>query len=168
MTLITVEKDKEWRIQEFHLRFSLDASIPPERVPLEILPSLAKALPILQRTRQWELITTVPSGKVIDPCCLQIAMGKPGEALNVKIMPSPLQADSDDSGVIRHSSDRLYVDNRIDWVVILHFWAPALWEDPDLEREKKTARNETTGFVSPELLPEGLLAVNERYREYRN
>ena len=167
MVLITVEKDREWRIQEARLRFSLDASIPPERVPIEIFPDLMKTLANLQRARQWEVVTTVPSRKVLNPCCTEIATGKPGQELKVRIMPSTLQADTDDlnaQGVIEHVSDRLYVDNRVDWIVTLHFWAPALWEDPDLEREKREARNESTGFVSPHLLPKEYLAGSKRYK----
>lgn len=166
MTAITVAPDRQWLIQESRLRFAVDAGVTREMVPITILKDVLQAISIMEKLRHYKHIDTMPTHipKIQKPCCTQIATARPGQPIKVIIEPSALQGDTDDihnSGEATYGEERLYIDNKIDWVAIVHFWAPAL--NVNLEQLKEELPRESQGFVSPELLPKELLAASKRY-----
>ena len=154
-------------IDSTRLRFAVDAGVPKEMVPITILKDILQAISIMEKLRHYKHIDTMPTHipKIQKPCCTQIAKARPGQPIRVIIEPSALQGDTDDihnSGEATNGEHRLHIDNKIDWVAIVHFWAPAL--TVNLDQLKEELPREAQGFVSPELLPKELLAVSERYK----
>lgn len=172
MTLLKVQKDRLWFIQEERLRFPVDAGVSRELVPIVVFKDLQRSIDILEKLRGWRYIDTWPSHvRVSSPCCPQVASARPGEAMKMRFEPSALQGDTDDvhnSGMATTGEDRLIRDYKVDWVAIMHFWVPGIIEDPDDIREYKASLTEKDGFVSPELLPKELLAVSKRYKNDDN
>jgi hypothetical protein len=131
-----------------------------------IFKDLQYAIEKMERLRHWKFLDTMPTHKRIKkPCCTQIASAKAGQPLKLVFEPSIMQGDTDDahnSGLAQDNGHRLHIDNKIDWVAICHFWAPAI----TINREQiaEESLREADGFVSPELLPKQLRAVNKRYR----
>ena len=167
MTLLKIQPDRQWFVQEERLRFAVVADVPENLVPIVIFKDLQRSIDILEKLRGWRYIDTWPSHvNITSPCCPQIASAKPGRKITMRFEPSALQADSDDahnSGMATTGEDRLYVDNKIDWVAIMHFWVPGIVVNPFDDAEYKASLTEKEGFVSPNRLPKELLAVSKRY-----
>lgn len=167
MTRIKVQPDREWLITEWRLRFAVDAEVPKNLVPIVIFKDLQQAIGIMENVRHWRFIDTMPTHKpFVKPCCAQIASAKPGQPIKMIFEPSALQGDPDDAhnfGGATTGEHRLHVDNKIDWVAVCHFWAPAVHRN--LEQIADEMPRESEGFVSPELLPKEFLAVNKRYQD---
>lgn len=167
MTRINVQPDREWGITEWRLRFAVDAEVPKNLVPIVIFKDLQQAIDIMEKLRKWRFIDTMPTHKPIaTPCCQQIATAKVGQPIKMVFEPSALQGDADDAhnfGQATTGEHRLYVDNKIDWVAVCHFWAPLI--HTNLEQLADEMPREAEGFVSPELLPKEFLAVNKRYKQ---
>ena len=158
--LTRVQPDREWFIVEEHLRFAVDATVPTNLVPIVIARDLRKSIDILEKHRGWKYLDTVPTHrKYLNPCCDQIATGRAGTPLRMRFQPSPLQADTDDAhnfgGTYSPKGERLYVDGKIDWVAIMHFWQPGIVVTPAEDREMLSSGE---GRLSPAELPAEFLA----------
>lgn len=157
---LKVQPDKTYLIAEERLRFPLAADVKPELVPFALFKDLRAAVEIFERHRDWHLLDAVPARKQFPggkPCCAEIVGKKPGESLTIKFMPSDYQGDTDDAHNFNALSDpakRLYEQNTIDWVAIMHFWVPAITVDMAAEAEYSRSLSVVRGFAPLELLPE--------------
>ena len=168
--LLKVDPGSDYQISEERLRFPVQGDVPPEMVPFAIFSDLKKAVDIFEKHRKWKLIDVVPTRKEFPggkPCCAEIMGKKPGEQLTVKFMPSDFQGDTDDAhnfGEISNPSKRLFVENIIDWVAIMHFWVPTIAIDMDAERDHRRSLSYTEGFTPLEaLVPELQQKLKEKY-----
>lgn len=157
MTLLKVVPDTVWMPQEVRQGFAVDADMPKELVPIAGFPTIKAAIELYERVLKWKFIKVVPRLKPPAHlvCCDQIAKGRPGAELTIRFEVSPLQANPDDIGdmaIAVDDSKRLYVDNKIDWVAVLHFVKPALHINQAQIIEEMPRESE--GFRSPESMPE--------------
>ncbi len=170
MTLISIQPDRQWFIQEQRLRFPVNCEVPRELVPVVAFRDIQRSIEICERLRGWKLLLVMPTHRrILEPCCTQVASARTGTPLPMRFEPSPLQGDTDDvhnSGEAVTDNSRLLVDNKIDWVAVMHFWSPGIVVDPDVSAELKGPR---AGLVSSDLLPNEYLAGSTRYADvYRN
>lgn len=141
MTLVKVQPDKEYVIEEAFVRFTLDYDKSPKEAWKEVSNLLLRDIAFKQEFRDWTFIPTVPRRPRFanGPCCSAFIVGKPGDVLAVDYEKSPLQADADDAhnsgDVADFEGKRLFTEGKIDWHARLHFWVPALFIDPDEIRE---------------------------------
>lgn len=158
-TWLKVQPDKQYFIQEERLRFPVAGDMEPAMVPFALFKDLQKAVEIFERHRGWKLLDSVPARKQFPggkPCCADIVSRKPGESLTIKFMPSEFQGDTDDAHNFDEVSDpnkRLYEENIIDWVAIMHFWVPAITVDMNAEKEYSRSLSLLSGFTPVDLLP---------------
>lgn len=155
MTLMKIQSDKEYVIEEKLLRFSVDYAATGNTVAAATLLDLKKSIEKLERFRDWTFIATVPKRKkfIDGPCCPQMVLGKVGDVLAVQYAQSDLQADSDDAHnfneVASPNGKRLYVDGKIDWTARCHFWVPADVINTEEVRESVAATSHTNPHNSP-------------------
>ncbi len=153
MTLVNVQPDKEYVIEEKRLRFTLDYDVPATGV--DTLKGLLREIAALQEARDWTFIPTIPRRTRFanGPCCAAILLGKAGDVLAVDYSKSPLQADSDDAHnfgeVANLEGKRLYVEGKIDWIARCHFWVPALFIRPEEVRESVASSLHANPHLSP-------------------
>lgn len=159
---LTVQKDKVYFIAEERLRFPVDGDVEPNMVPFVIYNDLKKAVEIFERHRGWKLLDACPARKLFpnnEPCCSEIVGKKPGESLTIRFEPSAFQGDTDDAhnfDELSNPEKRLYEENVIDWVAIMHFWVPADRFDPDQEADYRQSTDMSKGFATLDNLPDGL------------
>jgi hypothetical protein len=168
---LTVAKDKQYLIAEERLRFPVDGDVPPALVPFTIFKDLQKAVDIFEKHRGWKLLDAVPRRKQFPggkPCCAEITKKKAGESLSVKFMPASFQGDTDDAhnfDELSNPDKRLYEENIIDWVAIMHFWVPAVMKDPDYDAEYRNYTNLNEGFATLDTLPTEVASyLRERFK----
>ena len=164
--LTRVAPDREWFIVEENLRFPVDAAVPANLVPIVVASDLRRSIDILEKHRGWKYLDSVPTHrKYAKPCCDQIEKGRAGSPLRIRFQPSPLQADTDDAhnfgGTYSPNGVRLYVDGKIDWVAIMHFWQPGIVVTPAEDRE-----NMFLGGLTPAEMPPEYLAKTNRFDWY--
>jgi|GEM_PF-2493297 len=157
--LLTVVPDKTYLITEERLRFSVDATVPPNAVPFIVAKDLQKSIDILERLRGWKRMETVPARTAfpLDKVCCEQMRQKPGTTIGLRFLPSNAQGDLDDMtnfGLVSDENKRFYVDGLIDWVAVVHFWQPAVVINNDAEKEANEALyTPTEGFARWEDLP---------------
>lgn len=146
MTLVKVQPDKAYVIEESFIRFTLDYDKSPESAWREVRDLLLQDIAFKQEFRDWTFIPVVPRQKRFGangPCCPAMALAKPGTVLAVEYEKSALQADADDAhnsgDVADFEGRRLFVEGKIDWHAKMHFWVPALFINPDEIRESMAA-----------------------------
>ncbi len=170
---LKVQPDKHYLIAEERLRFPVAADVEPAAVPFLLFADLKKSVEIFEKHRGWRLLDAVPARKEFPggkPCCADIVTRKPGESLTIKFMPSDFQGDTDDAHNFNEVSDpnkRLYEENTIDWVAIMHFWVPAMTVDMSAEADYSCSLNLTPGFAPLDLLPSGAVPkITKRLNEH--
>lgn len=163
MTALKVAPDKTWLLTEEHLRFAVDAMVPPRMVPLVVAADLRKGIEILERHRGWRRVETVPARQAFagKPCCEQMR-AKPGTVLTLIFRPSDFQGDTDDAhnnGTVSCGvgDNRLLDQGVIDWVAIVHFWEPA--EHIDLDQVAEEMKAPMPGHVDWDSVPMDLWPV---------
>jgi len=161
-----ISKEKEYVIDEVTIRVTLDGEQSvaiydnPSALLLAVAPTMKQALEKLPRALDYHFIPVVPKRKAFadgKPCCDQMKQ-KPGTPLKIRIVPSMLQAriDSDDA-VIGDETRRLFVDNRMDWEVIVHCWRPLITAPPGYVEQdmREMIAGDPGGFVPWEKMPPG-------------
>ena len=162
---LKVQPDKQYLISENRLRFPVQANVEPGMVPFVIAHDLRKAIDIYEKHRDWKLITAAPpkakrkfpKGK---PCCADFHGLKAGERVMFRFMPATFQGDTDDAHNFNELSDptkRLEVEDIIDWVVVSHWWVPAMQFDNDAEAEYSKMLGLAEGFATRDSMPQGVL-----------
>jgi hypothetical protein len=158
---LKIQPDKHYLIAEERLRFPVAADLEPAMVPYALFSDLKKAVEIFEKHRGWRLLDAVPRRKEFPggiPCCMDIMAKKAGESLTIKFMPSDFQGDTDDAHNFGETSDpnkRMFEENIIDWVAIMHFWVPGQVVDMGAEADYSKSLNRTDGFAPLDLLPKG-------------
>ena len=170
---LKVQPDKSYLIAEERLRFPVQGDVEPNLVPFVIFKDLQKAVDIFERHRGWKLMDVVPRKSRMQfpggkPCCAEITSKKAGETLRVTFMPASFQGDTDDAHNFNELSNldkRLYEENIIDWVAVMHFWVPAITVDNDGEAEYRKQTGLSQGFATLDQLPEGVAEyLQERFK----
>ena len=170
MSLVKVQPDKQYLIEECRIRFEAPADIEPYMVPFHAFKTIEWSKDRFERFKGWKFLDRVPARKAFPngtPCCPQIMERKPGESLTIKFMPSEYQGDTDDAhnfGTMSDKNKRIFVDNKIDWVAIMHFWVPAVTVNLDEEREFRDSQTYAEGFAQWDALPpEAWTALREKF-----
>ena len=157
MVLLKVAPDTVWLPQEVRESFSVAADMPKELVPIAAFPHIKAAIAQYQRVHKWQFIEKVPRYRPPAhlACCALIARGLPGADIPLRFEVSPLQADPEDIATAdmeaADDAKRLFVDNKIDWVAVLHFIRPAIHVNQNELIE--SLPGEMDGFRSPEAMP---------------
>lgn len=155
---LKIAPDKQYLIVEERLRFPVAADLEPTMVPFAVFKDLQKSIDILEKHRGWKLITTAPKRKQFPggkPCCAAMATAPVGTTLNIKFMPSDLQGDTDDAhnfGELSDPNKRMFVENIVDWVAIMHFWVPGIVVNTDADKEYSQSLRPESGFIDNEAL----------------
>jgi len=170
MSVIKVVPDKTYLIQECRIRFEAPADIEPQMVPFYAFKVIEWSKDRFERFKGWRFLDRVPARQAFSggkPCCTQIVTRKVGEPLTIKFMPSDFQGDTDDAhnfGTMSDKDKRIHVDNKIDWVAIMHFWVPAITVDLDAEREFRASQTYAEGFAQWDAMPTGdWTALREKF-----
>lgn len=171
MSLIRIQADKKYLIEECRIRFEAPADIPPNLVPLYAFKTIEWSKDRFERFKGWRFLDRVPARKAFaggKPCCTQIVTRKPGESLTIKFMPSDFQGDTDDAhnfGTLSDKESRILIDNTIDWVAVMHFWVPAITVNQDEENEFRRSQTYAEGFAQWDALPtDAWTALREKFQ----
>lgn len=170
MALIQIAPDKEFVISEERLRFAVPADIPPAEVPFHLYLSgvLQQAIETYTKFRGWRMIDAVPQRKKFlrgQACCDQLKEGKNGDQITLRFLPSSFQGDTDDAhnfGELSNPDKRMYEDNLIDWVAVIHFWVPTIPINLDKEREISNSLSYANGFTPLSDMPAPLQDMLKR------
>ena len=163
-----MQADKTYQISEVRLRFPAPADIPQLTLLLYIAKDLQKSIANLTKFRDYHLIPVVPRKKDFGrkkPCCDQMRQ-RVGTPLKMVIQPAEFQGDTDDAvsgSILGNESERLYVDNKIDWVIIQHFWVPTILVNTEGEREESQAAYKAGAFAKWEEMPDAWPVLRERF-----